>query len=636
MNSSAGLLRRLSLFGSMAVSLALSGCGIGTVTTQTGGSLALSGSVQGGVQPITGATIQLMAVGSAGNGSQSTNLLANPVVTDSHSYFSLTGDYSCPSADAQVYLVARGGNPGFTANVNNPALVLLSALGSCGDLIANPNRFISINEVSTVAAVYALSPFMTAYDHVGASATNTIGMRNAFLDAHLLTDTATGRVPLLPSNLSVESGKLYALADAIVPCVNSDGGTACTALFSAATPAGGSAPADTVGALLDIIKQPGHNVAAIFNLIGSIPPYPTTLTAAPHDWTMSLTVTGGGLASPTALGLDQGGNVWVTNYGDPADTAGLVGFSPQGTPLSGSPFGSGLQKDSYGLAVDKNGDVWVTSYDNISAGGTGSVAKFHGNNSSTPGALVGQFYDNTLNYPESIAADPAGTGTILLGNYVGGTVTVYDLNGTYLRNLGSNLSSTLRPKFPVTVTSDGAGGAWVGDQGDTYVVHMLSNGTAVRSDCCSAAQTVALDPVGNLWATNYYPQGRPSVYGISEVGANGAVLIDGQSGGGLYAPGGAAVDAGGQFWVLNYHSSSQATFDTVSEIAGNLTNVAAGTPLSPSTGFGLDAGMRHAYSVAPDSSGNLWVTVRDGNSLRMFFGMATPTATPATPRPQAP
>ncbi len=631
MTPSAELLRRISLFGSLALALVLSGCGVGTVTTETAGSLAITGSVHGGVQPITGATIQLFAVGASGNGSQASSLLTNPVVTDSHSYFTLTGDYSCPSANAQVYLVARGGNPGFSSSVNNRALVLLSALGNCGDLLANPNRFISLNEVSTVAAVYGLAQFMTAYDHVGASATNATGIANAFLDAQLLADTSTGLVPQLASNLSVEAGKLYALADVIVPCVNSDGGTACAPLFAAATPAGGTAPTDVLGALLNIVKNPGHNVAAVFNVITSTPPYPTTLTSAPSDWTMSLTVTGGGMVEPTQLAIDKLGNVWAANYGDPGP-AGLVAFSPQGTPLSGSPFGAGLQTDAYGLVVDKNGDVWVTSADNVNAGYTvGSVAKFQGASSPSPGALVGQFYDSTLDWPESVASDPAGSGTILIGNYVGGTVTVYDLNGNYLSNLGNRL-----PVFPVAVSSDNAGGAWVGDQGDQNILHLFANGSVQVVQCCNGAQSVRLDRHGNVWASNYYPFGIPPAYSFSEVAANGTVLINKKSGGGLNSPGGGTLDAAGQFWVANYNGTNGARYGTFSEIAGNDASVAAGTPLTPASGLGLDAKMSLAYTIAPDASGNIWLTVRNGNSLRMFFGLAAPTATPATPTPQAP
>ena len=617
--------------------MALAGCGIGTVTTATGGSLAITGNVHGGVQPVAGATIQLFAAGTGGNGSLASSLLTNPVVTDSHGGFSLTGDYHCSSRNQQVYLVARGGNPGFSGNVNNHALVLLSALGNCDNLAANPSAFLQLNEVSTVAAVYALAQFTTAFDHVGASASNTTGLANAFLDAHLLADPATGMVPTLPANLSIESDKLYALADAIVPCVNSDGGTACTALFSAATPASGSAPTDVLGALLNIVRAPSRNVSAVFSAISSTPPYPTKLTHAPSDWTMSLTVTGGGISEPTAIGLDSQGNVWANNFGgDAAHPAGLIGFSPQGTPFAGSPFSPGLQTDSYGLAIDRNDNIWVTSYDNVQGPGIGSVAKFMGVGSSTPGMLIHQYQDSSLDWPESIVFDPAENGTVLTANYYGGTVTFFNLDGSVSKVLGANFARNQRPAFPVSVASDNAGGAWTGDQGDNYVVHLLADGTQVKSACCIAAQSVALDLEGDVWATNYYPIGNPPVYTYSEIAPSGQVLIDEQSGGGIYAPGGATIDAGGQFWVLNYNSSLADSYDTITELAGNNTSVPAGTPISPSTGFGRDAMMVHAYSIIADASGNLWATVRDGDSLRMFFGMATPTAMPAGPTPRLP
>lgn len=632
----AASLRRPWLFGSCLLALALSGCGIGTTTTSSRTSFVLNGSVHGGIQAISGSTIQLYAAGSAGNGSASIPLLASPVVTNAQGTFTITGDYTCPSASTQVYLVARGGNPGFSFNVNNPALVLVSALGNCGNLAANASQSLAVNEVTTVAAAYALAQFTSAYDHLGATATNGTGMTNAFLDAQLLANPYTGLAAQLPSNLAIETGKLYALADALVPCVNSDGG-GCTALFAAATPTGGSAPTDSLGAALDIVRNPGHNVGAIFSAISSTPPYPTTLTAAPSDWSMSLSVTGGGLVEPTQLAIDGLGNVWVANYGDPdsatgAASAGLVAFSPQGTALSGSPFGAGLQTEAYGLTLDRNGDIWVTSAQNTgSANSTGSLAKFHGASSSTPGALVGQFSGGTLNWPESVASDPSGNGTVLVGNYVGGTVSVFDLNGNFLRDFGNKV-----PSFPVAVTSDNAGGAWVGDQGDYNIVHIRADGSTQAVSCCSGAQAVVLDKHANVWATNYFPVGRNSAFTFSEVSPAGSVLLGLQGGGGLNSPGGAAIDAGGQFWVANYDGADGTPYGTLSEFAGSDTAVAAGTALSPASGLGLDAGMSRAYAVAPDASGNLWVSVRNGNSLRMFFGLATPTATPAAPLPQAP
>ena len=608
---------------------ALAGCGIGAIDRTSTGNLAINGHVHGGLQPVAGATIELFAVGTAGNGSLANNILNRTVTTDIGSNFDITGAYTCSSPDEQVYLAALGGNPGLAGSVNNHALVLLSALGSCTALLDNPNVFITVNEVSTVAAAYALAPFMTAYDHAGASATNITGIANAFLNAQLLTNSTTGQAADLPSNLSIERGKLYALANAIAPCVNSDGGSACAPLFTAATVNGGPAPGDVLSALLNIVKHPGRNVASVFNLAGPMPPYGGALSRPPNDWTMSFTASGGGIFEPTGLAIDKFGNVWVANYGGPAATTGqnptgVVAYSPQGTPLSSTPYNAGPETEVYALTLDRNGDAWITSTENQGHGGTtGSVGKIFGASSSTPGVFAGEFYDNTLDYPESIASDPAGNGTILIGNYANNTATVYDLNGNFVKNVGAGYAV-----FPVGITSDDAGGLWLANQGDFTITHVPATGTPQVVRCCSGPDTVALDPQGNVWVTNHNLDSS-SQYTISEVSSAGTVLIDQENTAGIYAPGGAAVDAGGQFWIANYYANS------ISEVAGNTSSVPAGTGLSPFP-YGKDANLGEPYAIAPDASGNLWLSNRTSNSVTMFFGLATPTATPATPRPSLP
>ncbi|MGD0648177.1 MAG: hypothetical protein ABR971_09310, partial [Acidobacteriaceae bacterium] len=88
-------------------------------------------------------------------------------------------------------------------------------------------------------------------------------------------------------------------------------------------------------------------------------------------------------------------------------------------------------------------------------------------------------------------------------------------------------------------------------------------------------------------------------------------------------------------WFTSLDSSS------LLEVAGSAATK-PGAELSPSTGvhgnggFGLDASLTQPYSLAPDRSGNLWVSNNGQNTLVMFFGLATPTATPLQPTPTAP
>jgi len=86
--------------------LGLSGCTANFGDVATSGPAAVSavgaaiqGNVHGGQQPVTGATIQLYAVGTSGYGSAATPLLTKTVTTDQNGGFSISGDYTCPSSN---------------------------------------------------------------------------------------------------------------------------------------------------------------------------------------------------------------------------------------------------------------------------------------------------------------------------------------------------------------------------------------------------------------------------------------------------------------------------------------------------------------------------------------------------------
>jgi hypothetical protein len=611
----------------------LTGCGMGTAAAPNPVPLSLNGRVNGGQQPVVGAQIQLYAAGSGGNGSAASGLLTTSVTSDSNGMFSITGDYSCPSSTSQVYLVATQGNPGLGSGGNNPALAMMSALGSCGNL--SSSQFIVINEVTTVAAAWALAPFETSIANIGASSTNSMGLANAFLDAQLIADTTSGDVATLPSNLTTETGKIYALADAVASCINSDGTTGCQPLFSAATPSGGSAPTNTWDAVLNVVRNPGNNVAAVFNAQGSTPPFATTLTAAPNDWTLSLTVTGGGISQPESLGFDSQGNLWVADF-----NGGLSVMNPQGTPLNASGFGSGILGEDFGLAIDPSDNVWVTVEESPYHNPTrGSVVQFSGVSSGGTLGTATTFSDPSINYPYAVAAD--SNGNIFIANYsvIGSATNLVNLvpsTSTFTAiNTGGDVGSS------VAVAVDQSHGAWItSENGTGSIGHVNSSGTVVfSSECCGPTDAVAIDSAGNAWVAdseNSDAAGDDAGGAITEFAPDGTIQQEFITGGGITVPSHIAIDAAQNIWVSSLHTNNSSTqYEALSEISG-INSSSPGTVLSPTTGYGLDAGLLVPYSLAVDPSGNIWVSNTGSNSVVMFFGMATPTKTPMPVTPQAP
>jgi streptogramin lyase len=493
---------------------------------------------------------------------------------------------------------------------------MIAALGPCNNL--SSSTYVVINEVTTVAAAWALAPFMSSYANVGSSATNSVGIANAFLNAQLLASTKTGTATTLPTTQKIEAGKLYALADVLAPCVNSDGTTGCSKLFSAATPTGGTAPADTLSAALNIVKNPAQNVQTVFKVIAPQPPFATTLVNAPNDWTMSLTTTGSGMSAPTALGVDSLGNVWVANYSCPVDL-----FSPQAALIVSSAQSCSYNSEVYGLTVDSNSDVWVTNEQTPGHGTSGSVTKYNGDTQGqTPGTLFNSstayYYDSSVDFPLAMGADT--NGDVAVANYANSSGSVLNTSGSVITDsLGTGNSA-----FPVSVAFDASHGIWLANQSDNTVTHVDSSGNMIaRPNCCDGANGVAVDSGGNAWVASYYGSS------VSEVTYGGSVLIQNETVGGLNHPAGIVIDANQNIWTVNYRGES------VTEIAGiNATTV--GAAISPSGGYGLDASLLLPFGIAVDPSGNIWVTNFADNDLVMFFGLAAPTKTPALVVPTAP
>ena len=274
----------------------MAGCGVAPVASIQGSGVSLRGMVHGGQQPISGATLQLYAASGAGDGVAATPLLSKTVKSDGDGVFNITGLYTCPTASSLVYLVASGGNPGLAAGTNNRAATLMAALGACGDLSAS--TYVVINEMTTVAAVWSLAPFMNSYAAVGSGTGDEAKLALAFAQASHLVNTATGTAPGagLPTGYTVPLAEMNTIADVLAVCINSAGGVAgddspCGLLFTAVKPATSPAATETIGAALQMAKNDTNNVSGIFDLASPQAPFQPTLSAAPAAWAIAISPT---------------------------------------------------------------------------------------------------------------------------------------------------------------------------------------------------------------------------------------------------------------------------------------------------------------------------------------------------------
>lgn len=606
----------LALFAVSAATVGCGGSAVTPVTTQppagnyTG--TGFSGHAFAGKQPLIGASVQVYAAGTTGNGSGSSAVLASALTTDSNGAFTVASGYFCPAANSQLYVVAKAGKPGASASSSNSAITFVTAIGACNQITSSTQ--VALNEVTTVADAYALSQFFSAGAVLGATSTNTIGLQNAIATAAALADPSAGASPgpTFPSNGASPAPFIDTLANLLNACAASTSGSACSSLFSATTPSGGSAPSDTFDAILNLVRKPAASVSTLYTLSAASSAFTPALSAAPSDWTLHINYTGGGMDAPSGLGIDSQGNVWVANYFNVASV-----FSPIGKPLIAQGItGSGLSA-SWGLAVDTSDHAWIPN--EPSTGNAGDSVSLLDTTGKSYAGTTG-FTAGGLDYPVAVAIDTDSSAWIV--DYGNSHLTHLSSSGQALSGASGYTSTQLA--FPVAAAIDTSHNVWIANQSNTgsqtsYTVTRVSpDGSQFTSyTCCDAPSDLAIDQHGNVWVTNYYGDS------ISEISASGNVLSTGYTGGGLAHPQGIAIDAAGNVWIANYRGPS------ITELAGaSAGSTAAGTTLSPAAGFGPDAALSEAYAIVIDSSGNLWVSNFGNNILTEFVGMAAPVKTP--------
>ena len=623
---------RLSLIGLVILAcLFLAGCGGSAADVAAGGGgsgggggggsggggsgaqqsgTPISGLVNSGLRPVSGAAIQLYAAGTDGYASSASSLFTNHVTSGSDGTF--IGYYNCPSASTQIYIVATGGNPGLSQGTDNAALALMTGLGSCGSLTSS--SYVTIDEVTTIATVWALSPFLGVGGgkNLGSSPSNKQGLANAFATILNLVNFANAAIPgpNLPTGATIPVNEMNTLAGILAPCVNSTGTTGeCSSLFSAATPSGGDPPTNTIDATWDIAQNPGNNVVALYALLSNTPPFQPVLSAPPTDWTLAVDYTGGVLENPVDLAIDSSGDVWVIEEADvPTGEGALSELANNGAQVSPQYgyVGGGLQVP-WSIAIDSSENVWVLSF-------AGSLSEF--SDDGTALSPSGGYAGSGLSNGSGIALD--NFGDVWATSEVPWAVAEFSDTGTPLSPPNGITGGGL--SVPLGIAVDTRGNVWVSDNNSPGALSEFSSDRTAISPSTGYVgggldmpSRIAVDSLGNVWVANQTVGNGGSV---SEFSSNGDAISSstGYTGGGLSGCVGIAIDGLDRVWTTNSSGNS------ISELSSS------GTPLSPSTGY--TASLDNPWPIVIDSSGNVWVAEVRGTRLIEFVGVAAPVVTP--------
>jgi hypothetical protein len=510
---SSGLLKSLALppllRGTFCLTalLALNGCGGGgapAVPKPDGPGLSFSGRAMDGQQPITGAHVYLFAAGTSGYGTASVPLLTSVgtgyadsaggyVLTASDGTFSIPGGYTCKSTD-QLYVYLLGGNTGFGAN---SAIGEMAVVGGCPltELAVPP--FVWVNEVSTIAAAYAMAGFATDATHVSSSGTvpALIGVANAFANAANLVSPSTGTVlSVTPAgNGKVPQATLNTVANVLSACIRSPSSASqpCQTLFINEQN-GGSRPNDTATAAFRIAHSPSFGVGILYALQTTASPFAPALVTTPNDYTIGINITGGGINYPKSLAVDGSGDVWIASE----NSSGITELSASGAFLSGpSGYPAGLD-GPFGVAIDLVGSAWVTNYSSV-LGAQGDVVELSSSGSLMSGA---GYTGGGLQGPLSIAID--GSGSAWMTDY-SPSITELSISGKPVSGTGGYTGGGLRSQA-ACIAIDASGSAWIANANGIGVVK-LSNFGAVESGANgfigagAGGLGIAIDGTGSAW-----------------------------------------------------------------------------------------------------------------------------------------
>ena len=678
----------------------LAGCGVAASTPPTKDNvpITLQGQVFAGKNYMAGATVNIYVTqptGVASNGAYTgTAKLLQTVTANATGGWAAQG-LSCSSPD-QLYVTALGGVPypseqSATSLPNNPNSLMLTAIGDCSILssasgTANITSIVT-NEASTIAAVWALRNFISvsgttvnitsdATNYAGTNGVgvpgNYAGLVHAFLNANSLSpyklggfNQYVGDVDATQTNLGlVPVQELNSLSYVQYLCTIGNDGTSasnfnyCTTLYGLATPPGGTAPANSLQAMLNIATYPSNNAAAILAFAQTPVPFTGQTgaqegtdgvyfpaltsfgTTGTNDWSVAIyylpgfgaTSTAQGSVIPVDVTVDANDNVYFSNPNASTGTAGnVVAITSNGRSLWNSPTDTTKLIQPRAIAADASGNLWVVN-------GIAGDAFVEQINAST-GATI-------MQYP-STATSLYGAAVDSLGNvwYSSNTNTGQNLHelvksGT---TYAENTTFPIPPSSPyqlLQIRPDKNNNIWVAGYlaAGGAAVYLPNTGTASAPTYTSAIEAAPLT-------------GASSTYGITtDANGNGYAVTNG-TGGGIWKTTVTGSGASSTLAAANL-AANPATASRFMDIdgAGNIwyldnttgtnlyqyvpsTNIT--TPFYPCYNAGTtgstqtcSTGMSTKIDLAVDSTGSIWVASygnSGGGRMTQIIGLAAPT-----------
>jgi hypothetical protein len=658
--------------------LLLSGCssalnlGNGSAGSSDGVAIsAVKGTVHGGQFPIDNATVSLYEIGATastakGYGAAITSgqLLGSATTSGAGGTWSIPNPTPCANASDELYLVASGGEEYNTSNSANSALTLTSVGGPCGSQFTTS---FNIDEVTTIATEYALAGFSKGYAQVGTSATNAVGLVNAFAtvtnlvslaQGSALTNTPAYATP--PANSTpdvfgsvVPYDTINTLADVIATCVNAAGGAtdpACASLFSY-TGGSNSLPSgngvnnspnagttqNTADAVLYIAHNPGlpgtsgvssNNVATVYALTPPSPPFGPTLTTAPNDFTLTVNFVGGGLGGVkvasngdgTYVAIDANGNLWIpepsfssltelNNLGAPISPTTQVKTTTPYTLMQAGGFPVTGAEALTVPDVDIYGNVWIGDSSECLVGVSSSGASLSGSPytsfcPSTQGAQ-GVAIDGSNNVWVASGSDTGSPFIVAVANPSPGTGPYSVLSGFPVTSGLDILAGWIGP--------DEAGNVWFTDDGDNDGGFVSSTGAVTipymhnfggGPGPFGAFGGLSSGSGGNGGLALWIPQ--PSVNNVQPVNAT-SPYVEGSAILSSTGQGEGQIEADGygNFLWTNQGNENE-------DLPANITVYTSGEAQVSEYSTGYDGGSAQTtldgpYGFAIDQSGNVWV-----------------------------